>query len=134
MFTTQQLVDWSNALTGMSLEIPFTAGPRVAEFGATSRADNIGVITPIPGGGGSVREGAFRQVMVQVILRARESDRDDLEKTAQQYQDAIEAVSNQDAWGTYVTFAQLFGTHDVTAADEEQRVTIVSNYLIEMGR
>lgn len=127
---TQTVCDWAAAQT-LALKLPFKPGPERSglEWGD---ADQIGIITKVPGAAGLVRERTFEQFQILVQLRARVDKYNELEKAAGQLDTALIDIENASIWGTYIRFVTRDGT--VTPSfEEDERISFLANYTIEEG-
>lgn len=127
---TQTMCDWAAAQT-LALSLPFEPGPErdSLEWG---NADQIGIITKVPGGFGLSVERSFEQFQILVQLRARIDKYTELEKAAGQLDTALLGIENASVWDTYIRFVNRDGT--VTPSfEEDERVSFLANYTIEEG-
>lgn len=127
---TQTICDWANGLV-LALVLPFKPGPErdSLEWG---NADQIGIITKVPGGVGLVRERTFESLQILVQLRARIDKYTELEKAAGQLDAALLGIENDSIWDTYIRFVSRDGTVTPTF-EEDERISFLANYTIEEG-
>lgn len=128
---TETICTWADSQP-LALSLPFKPGPDRGSL-EWGNADQIGIITKVPGGAGLVRERTFESFQILVQLRARVDKYAELEKAAGQFDDALLGIENASVWGTYIRFVTRDGT--VTPSfEEDERISFLANYTIEEGR
>lgn len=128
MLLLPPMIEWLNALT-LPLPMLWTQGPEDPEFG---HHNQVGTVTPVPGGAGEIRQGAGEEQMVLLMVKSRRENRDKLLQTAREVDRQLRGIENALIWGTYVRFVFRQGTVDAVF-EEPERDRVIANYLIETG-
>jgi hypothetical protein len=119
---------WLNALE-TTLDLAFHRGPEMPAF---MKADNVGMVTKVPGGE-LASEGATEVVSLLVVVRSREMEYDRLEETMDQIDTALTEITSGPLWGVHVVSVARSGS--ISPVDEgPDHVSWLANYNVEIGK